>query len=123
MSDVHTQDPSATLDWTMSWAKQLTEIDIARASVDLGLDPEDITDALLADWRTTHARTTLTAATVVCPTTGTTITSVTPAATAVTWRLATTNVPLGTTLTLTVHVTMSTGAQDERDMLIHILNT
>lgn len=124
MSDVHTQDPSAVLDWTMSWAKQLTAIDKARASVDLGIDPDDVTDALLATWRTTHTRTTVTAATVVSvPSTGVTIGSVTPATTAVTWRLTTSGVAVGTTLTLTVHVTLSTTAQDERDMIIHVLNT
>lgn len=122
VADTFTQDPNAVLDWTMDWSKQLKSMNKTRAAVDLGISPDQVTDTQLATWLAANTGTTLTTATVTCPTTGVTIGNQTPTETAVTWRITLTGVT-DPTITCTVHVTFSTGEQDEADMLINVRNT
>lgn len=90
----HKQDPSAILDWSMDWTAQLAA----------------------------NGGATISSATVVCSNEHADVSDISHNNTVVTWRLAVEGITTGA-LTHTVHVVLSTGEQDERDMTITVANT
>ena len=86
------QDPQAALDWSMDWSKLLAA----------------------------NGNATITNATAVSDTVGATVTGTIHSGTVVTWRLACPTIPAGTKVGVTVHVTLSTGEEDERTRYVRI---
>jgi hypothetical protein len=88
-------DPSAKLDWGISWAK---------------------------DFEENAPGTTIVSATLVSITSpATLIGGLSHDADSVTWRLSAATVPPGTDVSVTVHVVFSTGEEDERTRTIRVV--
>jgi hypothetical protein len=89
-------DPSAKLDWGISWAKDIAE---------------------------NAPGTTITTATLVSivPATAVLVGGISHNADSVTWRLSCAAVPPGTDVSVTVHVVFSTGEEDERTRTVRVV--